>query len=276
MTFQGQTAIVTGGASGIGRALCARLLDRGARVILGDIDATAAEETARTFSANGEIIALPIDVADEQSVQAFAAAAFARAPRIDLLFNNAGVSAVGALHTTSAQTWDWLTAVNLTGMVRVIRAFAPRMVESTAPARIINMASSLALGPPDHATGVSAYAALKHAVIGLSEALRADLAETAVGVHVACPGMVQSDLWNAARHRHPAFGGPKPGHAGFKDANAKGLDALSAADRILDAVAAGEFYCLTHGADSAPALRRRQDDIAAALAGFAARYGAEA
>lgn len=274
--FQDKTAVVTGGASGIGRALCEALLGRGARVILGDIDATAADATVHALCGQGEITAMSVDVTDEKSVAAFAAAASAKAPQIDFVFNNAGVSAVGPLHATSAQTWDWLCAVNLTGMMRVIRAFTPSLLEQAGGAHLINMASSLALGPPQTATGVSAYAALKNAVIGMSEALRADLAGTGVRVSVVCPGMVQSALWDGARNRHAQFGGVEPGHGGFRKANAKGLCADVAAARILDGVATGEFYVLTHGRETKDIAYRRQADLEAAFAAFGQRYGDDA
>ena len=173
MTFAGTTALVTGGASGIGKALAAALESAGARVVLADIksDGSACRE---------------LDVRDER---AFADLAAEVGP-VDLLINCAGISLGGATHEMSAAHWERMIDVNIRGVVNGVRAVYPSMIER-GRGQIVNVASGAGLVAPPF---VAAYAMTKHAVVGLSTALRPEAALHGVRVSVLCPGAVDTPI----------------------------------------------------------------------------------
>ena len=173
MTFAGATALVTGGASGIGRALGAGLESAGARVVLADV-ATTGEGCRR------------LDVRDANAFEALVE----EIGPVDLLVNCAGISLGGATHEMSSAHWDRAIEVNIRGVVNGIRAVYPSMIERGG-GQIVNVASGAGLVAPPF---VAAYAMTKHAVVGLSTALRAEAALHGVRVNVLCPGAVDTPI----------------------------------------------------------------------------------
>src|SRR3954447_14933818 len=173
MTFAGTTALVTGGASGIGRALGAALEDAGARVERCDI-----------IAKDGRCRLL-----DVRDFGAFAALVKEIGP-VDLLLNCAGISLGGATHEVSASHWDRIIDVNVRGVVNGVRAVYPSMIDR-GQGQIVNVASGAGLVAPPF---VAAYAMTKHAVVGLSTALRAEAALHGVRVSVLCPGAVDTPI----------------------------------------------------------------------------------
>src|SRR3954447_18805157 len=173
MTFAGTTALVTGGASGIGKALGAALEGAGARVELCDI------------VADGGACRL-LDVRDSG---AFSALVKEIGP-VDLLINCAGISLGGATQEMSASHWDRIIDVNIRGVVNGVRAVYPSMVERGG-GQIVNVASGAGLVAPPF---VAAYAMTKHAVVGLSTALRAEASLHGVRINVLCPGAVDTPI----------------------------------------------------------------------------------
>ncbi len=174
MSFAGTTALVTGGASGIGAALGSALERAGTRVVLADVD-TAAGRTCRQ-----------LDVSD---ADAFDALAVDVGP-VDLLINCAGISLGGATHEMSAAHWDRVIDVNVRGVVNGVRAVYPSMIERGS-GQIVNVASGAGLAALPF---VAAYSMSKHAVVGLSTALRAEAALHGVRVNVLCPGAVDTPI----------------------------------------------------------------------------------
>jgi NAD(P)-dependent dehydrogenase (short-subunit alcohol dehydrogenase family) len=192
--FEGRTAIVTGGASGIGRALGAELLELGGRVVLADIDGEAAVQAAAEMKSDGQnvgsVAARELDVRDGPRFRSLVDEIVARDGRLDLLFNNAGISLGGPTHELTTAHWDRIIDVNIRGVVNGVLAAYPGMI-SQRRGHIINTASGAGLaGLPF----VTAYAATKHAVVGLSAGLRPEAALHGVRVSVLCPGAVETPI----------------------------------------------------------------------------------
>ncbi len=192
--FEGRTAIITGGAAGIGRQLGAELARRGARVVLADIDAVtveqAAESLARTGPGPASVVGRPLDVRDRVAVQGLIDEIVGRDGAVDYLFNNAGISIGGPTHELSGEHWDRIIDVNLRGVVNGMLAAYPQMIEQ-GHGHIINTASAAGLVATPMAVP---YAATKHAVVGLSTGVRPEAALHGVRVSVLCPGAVETAI----------------------------------------------------------------------------------
>ena len=277
MRLNGAVAVVTGGASGIGYGLAKALARRGARVVIADIQADRADEAAAHLVADGlSAVGAHLDVIDEASWQALADQVWDRWDEPpSLLFNNAGVGAGGTVHGMSRKTWEWVYKVNIEGVFLGVKTFAPRMLETGLPSRIVNTASEHALGlPPTLRGGISAaYTSAKHAVMGYSLCMRRDFEGTTLSAGVICPGLVQSDIWNAFRNRQPAFGGPREGPPERALSMAHGLPAETAGERIADQVESDAFFIFTNGPDEAEVIDTYQSEVTAAMAAFRQRYG---
>jgi NAD(P)-dependent dehydrogenase (short-subunit alcohol dehydrogenase family) len=190
--FAGRTAIITGGASGIGRALGAELAAAGARVVLTDVDGDGVKRVAEELSSRAGVgvEGRQLDVRDRQAVRALVEEISAAHGAIDFLFNNAGIAMGGPTHELSGEHWDRIIDVNLVGAVNGILAVYPAMVRR-GQGHIINTASGAGLAAPPL---VVPYAATKHAVVGLSTGLRPEAALHGVRVSVLCPGAVDTAI----------------------------------------------------------------------------------
>lgn len=186
--FAGKTAIVTGGASGIGLAMTARLVELGATVTIADVDGELAERRAGELGAS--VTGRALDVSDAAAVQAVVDEVVERNGRIDLLFNNAGISLGGPTHDLTAEHWQRIIDVNLRGVANGVLAAYPKMVEQ-GDGHIISTASGAGLFAPPF---VAAYSATKFGVVGLTQALRPEAALHGVRVSVFCPGSVDTPL----------------------------------------------------------------------------------
>lgn len=196
MRLGGRTAVVTGAAGGIGRAIALSLGQRGCHLALADIREEGLRETASSAERFGVQVSQHIlDVADAAAVAAFPRVVSAAHGNVDLLVNNAGVAVGGTFETVPEADFDWVFAINFFGVVRMTRAFLP-LLHRSDDARIINLSSLFGLIAPP---GQSAYAASKFAVRGFSQSLRIELADTSVGVTVAHPGGVRTDIARNAR-----------------------------------------------------------------------------
>jgi 3-oxoacyl-[acyl-carrier protein] reductase len=186
--FSGKVALITGGARGIGRATAQAFAAEGARVIVADVDADAAEATARALG--GGAIGLGIDVADAQSVKSVVATALSRAERIDVLVNNAGITRDASLVKTSDEAWDSVIAVNLTGTFLMTREVAPHMVARGSGA-IINASSVVGVYGN---FGQTNYVATKSGVIGMTRVWARELGRKGVRVNAIAPGFIATDM----------------------------------------------------------------------------------
>ncbi|TCN46729.1 NADP-dependent 3-hydroxy acid dehydrogenase YdfG [Rhodococcus sp. SMB37] len=191
---QGQVAVITGGASGIGYGLAEALVSRGVSVVISDIRSDGlAEAESSLQSMGGEVTAVLADVADESSVRALAERTMEVYGRVDLVCNNAGtVCPAAPLWEQSAQTWQRMIDVKVRGVIHGITAFAPLLLER-GTGHFLNTASSGGLAP---LSGRTPYTVTMHAVVGLTETLDIELKEAApgLGATVLCPGLVDTAL----------------------------------------------------------------------------------
>jgi NAD(P)-dependent dehydrogenase (short-subunit alcohol dehydrogenase family) len=195
MPFENLITIVTGGASGIGRALCDELARRGATVIVADINLPGARKVADAIAASGgTACAANVDVRDAASVQALVDDTFKRHGRLDILFNNAGIGVGGELHELGLEHWRTAIEVNLMGVVHGVAATYPIMVRQGS-GQIVNIASLAGLIA---SPGLGPYATTKGAVVSLTAALRAEGEALGVRASVVCPGFVDTAIYDNA------------------------------------------------------------------------------
>jgi NAD(P)-dependent dehydrogenase (short-subunit alcohol dehydrogenase family) len=188
-TFKGGVAIVSGGASGIGRALAGSLVRRGAKVVLADVQFDlAAEVAARLRAEGGQATAEFLDVADFAATKRLVQDTYESAGRLDYVFNIAGIGIVGEARYYELEDWYRLLDVNLRGVVHGVQAAYPIML-GQGFGHIVNMASGAGLWPSPF---VVSYCTTKHAVVGLSTSLRIEAAAEGVRVSVLCPGAVRT------------------------------------------------------------------------------------
>lgn len=194
-------AVVTGAAKGIGRATALALAEAGASVAGCDTDEVALAATLRDCRAlGGATLGAALDVGDAAAMQRFAERVERELGPTFCLVNNAGVGVSGGFFDTEPEDWDWLLRVNLWGTIHGTRSFAPFMRARRA-GRIVNVASASGYC---NLPSLSAYGTTKYAVVGLSEALRAELLPSGVMVSVVCPGLVTSSILETARIRGAA------------------------------------------------------------------------
>jgi NAD(P)-dependent dehydrogenase (short-subunit alcohol dehydrogenase family) len=254
-SFAGKVAVVTGGGSGIGRALVLALGREGARVAVADIDEADARETTRLAAAAGaETLAVRTDVTDRREVEALADRVYERFGATHILCNNAGVVVHGGLETATWEDWHWVVGVNLWGVVHGLLAFVPRMIEGGEGGHVVNTASMAGLIASQ---GLGVYNTTKYAVVGLSETLAKDLRPHHIGVTVVCPMGVATRIREAARNR-PAALRKAPGASGAGEVTLIGrtLDPDDVAAQTLAAVRDGELYVITHEEALEPIRRR--------------------
>ena len=232
----GRTAVVTGGASGIGRAIALELAGAGMNVVIADIEPAPARDVAGEVEAIGtRALAVPTDVADFAAVQALADAAYTEFGAVHVVCNNAGVLIFGDLQDLKIEDWNWLFGVNVFGVLNGIYAFLPRMLASGEPGHIVNTASIAAL------SGDGIYGVSKSAILNITETLRRDLEDTPIGVTALCPGMLNTKIVAAQRNRPAAMG--EKAHEPFgSDPVTFGLDPAHCGRRVREAIQADELY----------------------------------
>jgi len=243
-------AVVTGGASGIARSLAFALAREGAKLVIADLQPEPAEQVAAELDALGaEAMAVQCDISEADAVEHLANETIKRFGGINLLCNIAGVTVVDKLHETAPSDIEWLFHVNVFGMCNTVRCFTPELQASAKRgevAHIINASSGFGVAMPSMGpTLPSAYAGTKHAIVGLSDAMRSELAEDGIGVSVFCPGLVNTQTWNSKSFRQDRFGGPVPGTVDSRArVEAWGQDPDETAAMIVDRVKRGDFYIL--------------------------------
>ena len=191
---KGKVAIVTGGASGIGRALCEELARRGAIVVVTDINAESAGRVASAItSTGGRAYAAYLDVTQSEDVQGLIEKAALEYGRLDYVFNNAGITIAGDMRDMTIEHWRRILDVNIWGVIHGTTAAYQVMVKQGF-GHIVNTSSGAGLFPSPLNT---AYATTKHAVVGLSSTLRAEAAGLGIKVSVVCPGFIQTGIFDS-------------------------------------------------------------------------------
>jgi NAD(P)-dependent dehydrogenase (short-subunit alcohol dehydrogenase family) len=270
MQLAGRTAVVTGAASGIGRALAGRCAAAGMRVVLADVEAAPLGEAARALEKQGaEALAVVTDVSRPEQVEALAQRAEDAFGAVHLVCNNAGVFAGGLSWETPLADYEWVLSVNVWGVLHGVRAFVPRLLAQGEGHVLITASMASLTAAPFSAP----YTMSKHAVLALAESLHLELRArgAAVGVSVLCPEMIRTGIGESARNRPERFERGVPSHperelveGALRAGAATGLDPDVVAARALDAVREGRFYVLPPEDDPwIAAMRARQDDLRA-------------
>ena len=254
--LKGKVAVVTGGASGIGRAMAERFAREGMKIVLADIEAAPLAQAREEIGRDGvEVIAVQTDVSRWEQVQELARETFEAFGTAHLVCNNAGIAAGGgAAWETSQADWEWTIGVNLWGVIHGVRAFVPRLVQQ-GEGHVVNTASIAGLVT---VPGLSPYCVTKQGVVALSECLHHDLtlrAEGKVKVSVLCPAWVKTRISESERNR-PASLPHSPVRelseqeratdGAVRAAVAMGIPPEVVAEKVLRAVLEDRFWILTH------------------------------
>ncbi|MFQ5827857.1 MAG: SDR family NAD(P)-dependent oxidoreductase [Candidatus Methylomirabilia bacterium] len=256
-SFKDRVAVVTGGASGIGRAMALDLAREGAKVALGDVDEDGLADTLQAITKlGGRALAVKTDVSSLDQMQALAGQVQAAFDAVHILCNNAGVATSGGLETATVRDWQWLIGVNLWGVIHGLLAFLPRMIEQRQGGHIVNTASMAGLVAT---RGMGIYNTTKYAVVGLSETLVKDLRPYNIGVSVLCPIGVATRIGDSERHRPDHLRNPGVERAA-KPIQLMGrtLTSEEVAQRVLAAIRSNELYIITHEEGLEPLRRRFQ------------------
>ncbi|MCH7958865.1 MAG: SDR family NAD(P)-dependent oxidoreductase [Candidatus Hydrogenedentes bacterium] len=251
--FKGKVAVITGGASGIGRAMAERFAEEGMKIVIADVEAKALAQAESEMRADGaEVLAVQVDVSKPDEVDALAAKTVEAYGTAHLLCNNAGVGAGGPSWEISLEDWEWVLGVNLWGVIYGIRAFVPIMLKNGDSGHIVNTASMAGLTTT---AGMAPYNVSKHGVVTLSEALHHELRQVGsqIGVSVLCPGWVDTKINQSDRNRP---GGEvvegdlnedtKEFRAAVTEALKRGLAPRDVAELVLRSVIDDSFYILPH------------------------------
>jgi NAD(P)-dependent dehydrogenase (short-subunit alcohol dehydrogenase family) len=269
--FKDKVAVVTGAASGIGRALAGRCVQEGMKVVVADIEEPPLVETANALrSKGGKVLAVVTDVSKSGDVEDLARKTLSAFGGVHLLCNNAGVTGGTWTWKNTMDDWEWVIGVNLWGVIHGIRVFVPIMLEEGTDCHIVNTASIAGLVSY---TGSSIYGATKHAVVSLSETLYLELEQIGakVKVSVLCPGGVRTRIGEAERNRpmmlprqQETEAGPNEGElAGRFWERVMGKEALppeQVAGSVFSAIREERFHILTHPQYN-NMIQRRVDDM---------------
>ena len=265
--FKGKVAVVTGAASGIGRALAEGCVREGMKVVLADVEVETLTRTEESMKAAGAtVLAVRTDVSQARDVEALADKTLDAFGAAHLLCNNAGVSTAAAIWESTLAAWEWVMGVNLWGVIHGVRVFVPLMLAQDTECHIVNTASMAGLtsGP-----GLGVYKVTKHGVVTLSETLYHELAERGAKVHVSvlCPGFVNTRILESARNRpgHLLTAEPHDHPAGarldtLRQLVPAGMPPGQVADVVFLALRKDLFYIFTHPEDK-EAVRTRMEDI---------------
>ncbi|HET6860729.1 MAG TPA: SDR family NAD(P)-dependent oxidoreductase [Streptomyces sp.] len=275
---EGQVAVVTGAASGIGLAMARRFAEEGLKVVLADVEEGALEKAAAELREGGaQVLARAVDVSERASVIALAEAAYETFGAVHVLCNNAGVGsgAEGRMWEHDPNDWKWAFAVNLWGVFHGVQAFVPRMIAGGEPGHIVNTSS--ADGGIAPLPTASVYAVTKAAVVTLTESLYAHLkAEGAeVGASVLFPGphMLRTGLWESHRNRPERYAKERPRRTPYRSLGQWEAAMREAgheieftpveqvAEEVVDGIRAGRFWMLPAGEHSDRQIRARSQSM---------------
>ena len=251
----GKVAFITGGASGMGLAMARSFSRAGMKVVITDVEETALAKVRAEFEAsNAEFLDLKVDVTDRDAMAQAADAVEERFGKIHVVCNNAGVAAGGTVDAHTYNDWDWVTRVNIDGVVNGVQTFVERIKRHGEGGHFVNTASMAGhIAVP----GLGIYGMTKFAVVGLSETMRIDLAPHNIGVSALCPGVVNTNIFTSERNRPEALPG-ETRTALMANATEEewadrmeqirdgALDPAVVGDMVLHAIRENEFYIFTH------------------------------
>jgi NAD(P)-dependent dehydrogenase (short-subunit alcohol dehydrogenase family) len=270
--FEGKVAVVTGAASGMGRAMAERFASEGMKVVLADVEEPVLEATVTELKHKEyDVLGVRTDVSKQESVEALADRAIEAYGKVHIVCNNAGVGGErGTIWEETQKAWDYMMGVNFWGVVHGIRVFVPRMLEHGEPGHIVNTASIAALGP-----GWGIYGVTKHAVIAMTEWLTQNLqmVDANIKASVLCPSGVATNITSTWRNRPPELQedpSTPPSAEELRlrryrqrmtEAVAAGKQPAEIAEIVLDAIKNEDFYILTHPEQEEWRVRSRAEMI---------------
>ncbi|MCC6749367.1 MAG: SDR family oxidoreductase [Deltaproteobacteria bacterium] len=270
--FRDAVAVVTGGGSGIGRATARALAAEGARLEVVDIVETRARAVAEEIrGSGGDAVAHVVDCADAEAVAGLADAIFARRGRVDLLHLNAGVVCAGPVEQVPLEEWRRVLGVNLFGPIYALHAFLPRMLARGEGQLVLTSSAVGLFGVP----GVAPYVTSKFALVGLAEALAAELGPRGVGVTLLCPGVVSTQILDEAPFG-PRWEGLRGKVMRFYDQ--MGVEPERVARDLLEGLRTGRFLIVSPGWHARPLwwLKRASPALHARCLGWFGRFVAHA
>lgn len=241
----GKTAVITGGASGIGFAMAERFGAEGMNVVIADVEDKALDAANDALLAKGvDSRAMRCDVSDLGSIEALADFAYDEFGNVHVLCNNAGVVHRDRVWEASIESWEWVMGVDLWGPIYGVKTFVPRMIASGEPGHVVNTASTAGiLAFP----GICSYDVAKQGVVALSEVLSIDARNAGVPIlaSVLCPGVVRTKIGTSERNRPGNVQGAGFGTQGLTTAT-EAIDPEDVADQVVDALRDGRFWIMTH------------------------------
>jgi NAD(P)-dependent dehydrogenase (short-subunit alcohol dehydrogenase family) len=255
--FAGKVAVITGAASGIGKALTEKCIAEGMHVVMADIEEAALEKAAAELQAttNNQVLPIVTNVAIEDEMRKVRDEAVENLGGVHLLFNNAGVGGGGNSWNATQKDWDWVFGVNLWSVIHGLRVFVPQMIAQATPCHIVNTASIAGIiGGSTNAL----YSVTKHGVVALTENLSVDLKaeNTSIGCSVLCPGFVNTNIIDSGRNRpadlvndeepQPLTPEDEQRFAMFQEILRQGMQPAEIAEIVFDAIRADRLYILTH------------------------------
>ena len=250
--FEGRTALITGGAGGIGFSVAKALGEQKMNIVLTDIDQKNLLQSAAELDALGiPVLAAPLDTANEMQWQAVAQQAKDKFGKVHMVVNNAGVGGdSGPIESQETEGWQWALGVNLMGVVYGAKTIVPLIKEHGEGGWILNVASMAGLGGVPYS---GAYTATKAAVVALSEGWAKELKNQSIGVSVLCPAFVKTRIYDSERNRPDKYKSDAydtSNESGFlkqtKQFVRDGIDASIVGKRVVEAIGAGELYIFTH------------------------------
>lgn len=267
--FQNKVAVITGAASGIGRALAERSASAGMKVVLADIEEEALVRTEKEMRAAGRtVLAVRTDVSKPEDVKALAGKTLASFGAVHLLCNNAGVGVASKVTwETTVEDWQWCLGVNLWGVIHGIRTFVPIMLRQDTEGHVVNTASVAGLLSRPY---MAIYQATKHAVVTITESLHHELSllNSKVRASVLCPGLIRTSIMSCYRNRPAELGTQSAEEAttvpSMWEAYRQGIDAgfppKFLADQVFHAIWQEKLYIHTT-TEFHELIRQRVDDI---------------
>lgn len=245
--LEGKVAVVTGGASGIGKGIAEALKNQGVELVIADIEDGALQRTAKELGATG----IQTDVSSADSVGALATEVVERFGTAHVLVNNAGIGPMGRIADLTLDDWKWMVGVNLWGVIHGIHSFLPILKSNEEGGHIVNTSSMAGLvGMP----GLGSYTLTKYGVLGLTEVLAKELEEdgSKVGATVLCPGTIHTNIGTSSRNR------PDGNDGGLHDVDisqegsevdmsgVRWMIPIEVGTIVVDCIKSGELYALTH------------------------------
>ena len=265
-SFKGKVAVVTGAASGIGRALAVYCAQKEMKIVLADIEQSALIQTESDLISEGaDVIAVLTDVSKSNQVETLAQKTLESFGSIHLLFNNAGVAAGSTIWESTLADWKWVVDVNMWGIIHGLHVFVPIMLDQNTECHIVNTAS--VVGLLNNFTS-SSYQVTKHAVVAISEQLYHSLAEinAKVKTSVLCPGWVRTHILNSKRN-HPDQIQDKSSHKRQTDNHfaqedlESGVSPEIVAEHVFHAIRENKFYVFVNADEYKSLIRMRMENI---------------